>query len=374
LVRRSPPRRRTSPWGDARRRRSILHALPKTDLHVHLDGSIRPKSLFTLAKEQGIRLEVRGEVELRSFLDRLTAGVSLPTYLKAFDLTLSILQKREALERVAFELAEDAHMENVRYMEVRYCPALHVKGGLRLHDTVDAVLRGLAEAGGRYGIRTGTIICGIRHLSPKLSLELADLAVAYVGRGVVGFDLAGAEKDYPAKAHREAFDRVLRNNVNVTVHAGEAFGPGSIRQALHHCGAHRIGHGTRLREDLLTLDYVNDHRIPLEMCLTSNVQTRATPTFEEHPFLDYLRLGVRVTLNTDNRLVSSTTMTDELDRAVRTFALTPTDVRQVLMNGFKSAFVPYRDKGALLRDAVMEIDRELARVRIETSESERDLL
>ncbi len=373
-MRRSQPRRRTSPWGDARRRRSALHALPKTDLHVHLDGSLRPATLFDLAKDQGVKLEVKTETDLKRFLDRLTAGVSLPTYLKAFDLTLSVMQEKHALERVAFELAEDAHLENVRYMEVRYCPALHLKGNLTLHTTVDAVLRGLSEAGRRYGIQTGTIICGIRHLSPKLSLELADLAVAYGGRGVVGFDLAGAEKDYPAKAHREAFDRVLRNNVNVTVHAGEAFGPGSIRQALHYCGAHRIGHGTRLREDPMTLDYVNDHRIPLEMCLTSNVQTQATPSLEEHPFRDYLKRGVRVTLNTDNRLVSSTTMTDELDRAVDTFGLDPIDVRQVLLNGFKSAFVPYAEKGTLLRRVVLEIDQGLERFEISTSESERDLL
>jgi adenosine deaminase len=373
-VPRSQPRRRTSPWGDARRRRVILQALPKTDLHVHLDGSIRPKTLFDLAREQKVALDVRNEAELRTFLDQLTAGVSLPTYLKAFDLTLSVLQRADALERVAFELAEDAHAENVRYMEVRYCPALHLKAGLTMADTVDAALRGLSEAGRRYGIQTGAIICGIRHLSPKLSLELADLAVAYAGKGVVGFDLAGAEKDYPAKAHREAFDRVLRNNVNVTVHAGEAFGPGSIRQALHYCGAHRIGHGTRLREDRMTLDYVNDHRIPLEMCLTSNVQTRATPSFVEHPFRDYMSAGVRVTLNTDNRLVSSTTMTDELERAVTTFGLDPGDVRQVLLNGFKSAFVPYAEKGALLRRAVLEIDQGLQSSEPDAMESERDLL
>jgi adenosine deaminase len=374
LVPRSQPRPRTSPWGDAQRRRAILHALPKTDLHVHLDGSLRPATLFQLARAQGVSLEVKSEAELRTFLDGLTAGVSLPTYLKAFDLTLSVMQRPEALEQVAFELAEDAHLENVRYMEVRYCPALHLKQGLTLHAVVDAVQRGLTEAARRFGIQTGTIICGIRHLSPKLSLELADLAVAYVGKGVVGFDLAGAEKDYPAKAHREAFDRVLRNNVNVTVHAGEAFGPGSIRQALHYCGAHRIGHGTRLGEDRGTLDYVNDHRIPLEMCLTSNVQTRATPSFEEHPFRAYLGAGVRVTLNTDNRLVSSTTMTDELCRAVQTFDLDPIDVRQVLLNGFKSAFVPYAEKGGLLRRAVLEIDKGLSTSESDSLESERDLL
>lgn len=373
-MRRSQPRRQTSPWGDARRRRSLLLALPKTDLHVHLDGSVRPSTIFELAKEQRVKLSVRDQAGLKRFLSRLTSGVSLPTYLKAFDLTLSVLQEAAALERAAFELAEDSHRENVRYMEVRYCPALHTKRGLGLSEIVDAVVRGLSEAERRYGIQTGIIVCGIRHLSPKLSLTLADLAVAYAGRGVVGFDLAGAEKDYPAKAHREAFDRVLRNNVNVTVHAGEAFGPGSIRQALHYCGAHRIGHGTRLGEDRGTLDYVNDHRIPLEMCLTSNVQTRAVPTLAAHPFRRYLKLGVRVTLNTDNRLVSSTTMTDEWERAVKAFRLSPFDVRQVLINGFKSAFVPFREKGDLLRRALEEIDAHLLRARIHGTESERDLL
>jgi len=373
-VHRSPPRRRTSPWGDPRRRRLLLHALPKTDLHVHLDGSIRPATLLELGKEQGIRLPVRSHQELRRFLSSLTSGVSLPRYLKAFDLTLKVLQEREALERAAFELAEDAHKEQVRYMEVRYCPALHTRRRLSMPRVVDAVNRGLDHARARYGIVTGTILCGIRHLSPRLSLELADLAVAYLGRGVVGFDLAGAEKDYPAKAHRKAFDRVLRNNVNVTVHAGEAFGPESIRQALLYCGAHRIGHGTRLREDPQILNYVNDHRIPLEMCLTSNVQTRAVTSLRSHPFREYLDFGVRVTLNTDNRLVSSTTLTDELERGVRALRLEPLEVRQVLINGFKSAFLPFRQKGDLLRRTVQEINALFEKAGLPGGQPERDLL
>ncbi len=320
-----------------------------------------------------MRLSVRDAAGLRRFLARLTSGVSLPTYLKAFDLTLRVLQEESALERAAFELAEDAHRENVRYMEVRYCPALHTRRGLTLPQIVDSVHRGLDLARERYGIVTGTIICGIRHLPPKLSLMLADLAVAYQGRGVVGFDLAGAEKDYPAKAHREAFDRVLRHNVNVTVHAGEAFGPQSIRQALLHCGAHRIGHGTRLHEDLGILNYVNDHRVPLEMCLTSNVQTRAVPSMAVHPFRGYLARGLRVTLNTDNRLVSRTTMTGELDVAVRTFGLSPEEMRQIVINGFKSAFLPFLEKGALLRRILPELDSVLAAA-APSREPERDLL
>jgi adenosine deaminase len=373
-VRRSQPRRQTSPWGDPLQRRAVLTALPKTDLHVHLDGSLRPETLLDLAKEQGVRLPVRTLPDLKHFLAGLTSGVSLPQYLKAFDLTLKVLQEREALERTAFELAEDAHREQVRYMEVRYCPALHTRRALTMEDTVEAVSAGLERARRRYGIQTGTIICGIRHLSPRLSYRLAELAVAYYGRGVVAFDLAGAEKDYPAKAHRKAFDHVVKHHVNVTVHAGEAFGPESIAQALHYCGAHRIGHGTRLREDTDLLRYVNDHRIALEMCVTSNVQTGAVESFRTHPFRRYLRDGLRVTLNTDNRLVSSTTMTQELERVVRAFRLQPTHVRNVLLNGFKAAFVPFRERGQLMSRAVQEIDSVFASARTPADHQERELL
>ena len=373
-MRRSPPARRTSPWADPRRRRDLLHALPKTDLHVHLDGSLRPTTLLELAKAQGVRLPVRTLPELTGFLDGLTAGVSLPRYLEAFDLTLRVLQEREALERTSFELAEDAHHEQVRYMEVRYCPALHTRRGLSLEETVEAVRSGLERARRRYGIHTGTIICGIRHLSPRLSFRLAELAVAYYGNGVVAFDLAGAEKDYPAKAHRKAFDHVVRHNVNVTVHAGEAFGPASIAQALHYCGAHRIGHGTRLGEDAGILQYVNDHRIALEMCLTSNVQTGAVERLTAHPFRRYMKAGLRVTLNTDNRLVSRTTMTQELMRAVGAFRLRPADIRIILLNGFKSAFVPFGERRELIGRALREIDDVFASARAADGQPEWDLL
>jgi adenosine deaminase len=259
-------------------------------------------------------------------------------------------------------------------MEVRYCPALHTKQGLTMEESVEAVTAGLERALRRYGIHTGTIICGIRHLSPRLSLRLAELAVEYYGRGVVGFDLAGAEKDYPAKAHRRAFDHVVRNNMNVTVHAGEAFGPESIAQALHYCGAHRIGHGTRLREDPAILRYVNDHRIPLEMCPTSNVQTGAVSSLRAHPFREYLASGLRVTLNTDNRLVSATTMTRELERVVTALRLRPGDVRHVRLNGFKSAFLPLREKREILLRAVAEMDAVFDAARTGDEEVEHDLL
>ena len=267
------------------------------------------------------------------------------------------MQHEEALFRVAYELAEDAARENVRYMEVRYAPMLHTRNGLKLTSVVEAVLAGLRAAHDTLGIESAVIVCGIRNISPESSLEMAELAVAYKGRGVLAFDLAGQEKDYPAKEHREAFQLILKHNINSTVHGGEAFGAQSIAQALHYCGAHRIGHGTRLKEDPDLLRYVRDHRIPLEMCLTSNIQTRAVKSIQDHPCGDYFRQGLRVTLNTDNRLMSGITLSDEIALAVHGFALSPYEVKRIILNGFKSAFMPYPQKARMLREVNLEIDR-----------------
>src|SRR5580765_6192773 len=269
------------------------------------------------------------------------------------------MQHKDALYRTAFELVEDCAAENVRHLEVRYSPILHRKKRLSYEDIVDPVIAGLRDAGVKYDISTGVIICGIRSMAPKVSMALAELAVAYKGRGVLAFDLAGQERDYPAKAHRAAFQLILKHNINSTVHGGEAFGAQSIAQALHYCGAHRIGHGTRLREDPDLMRYVNDHRIPLEVCLSSNVQTRAVRTIREHPFHFYFKQGLRVTLNTDSRLVSGTTVTEELALAARTFHLNPYELKKIIINGFKSAFLPYNDKARMLRGVTLEIDRVL---------------
>ena len=338
---------------------AIIRRLPKTDLHCHLDGCLRPRTLLALADEQSVRLPVRKLPQLTRLLQAGKRTRNLGDYLKIFDLTLSVLQEKHALHRVAYELAEDAAAENVRHLEVRYSPVLHRQRRLAYDDIVEPVIAGLAAAGAKYGLSTGVIICGIRSLSPRVSYELAELAVAYKGRGVLGFDLAGQEKDYPAKAHRDAFLLVLKNNINLTVHAGEAFGPASISQALHQCGAHRIGHGTRLHEDPDLMRYVNDHRIPLEVCLSSNVQTRAARTMATHPFGRYFRAGLRVTLNTDSRLVSATTVSREIGIAARVFRLGPYEMKRILMNGFKSAFLPYAEKARTLRRVNLEVDQVL---------------
>src|SRR5690606_38014106 len=219
---------------------------------------------------------------------------------------------------------------------------------------------GLREAKRKYSLMSGQIICGIRHMTPEASLRMAELCVAFKNKGVVGFDLAGAEADNPAKDYQAAFTLIRKNNVNLTIHAGEAYGPESIHQAIHVCGVHRIGHGTRLREDGDLLNYVNDHRILLEVCLTSNVQTRAVDEFKSHPLKFYFDFGVRVTINTDNRLITDTPMTKELVRAVETFDLDIWQVKQLITNGFKSAFLPFHERQAILRRTSEELDRLIA--------------
>jgi adenosine deaminase len=335
----------------------IIKAMPKTDLHVHLDGSVRIPTLIELANKQNINLPASNPKDLEKLLVPGTKCKNLEDYLRPFDIVLSVLQQEEALYRVAYELAEDAAEENVWYMEIRYSPILHTKAGMKLTTIIDAVLAGLREAEKKYEIKTGVIVCGMRNISPESSMMLADLAVAYKHRGVVGFDLAGLEESHPAKHHREAFYRILNNNINTTAHAGEAYGPESIHQAIHYCGAHRIGHGTRLIEDGDLLNYVNDHRIPLEICLTSNVQTKATPSFEKHPLKFYYDFGLRTTINTDNRLISNTTVTKELGLAVKYANLNINDLKTIIVAGYKSAFLPMRERAIMLNLVNNELEK-----------------
>lgn len=338
----------------------FVRKLPKTDLHCHLDGSLRLSTVMELAREQGVSLPRTTEAELRAELSPPATGGDLTDYLETFEITLSILQTSAALERAAYELAIDAAAEGVRYLEMRYSPLLHQREGLTLHEIVKAVVSGTKRAEEETNIQCGVILCGIRQLAPETSIELADVAIRFKHRGVVGFDLAGAERDHPAARHLEAFYKIRNNNINATVHAGEAFGPPSIHQAIHYCGAHRIGHGTRLRDDADLMNYVNDHRIGVEVCLTSNVQTSAVERLEEHPFHVYFEHGLRVSLNTDNRLISNTTLCDEIELACRTFDLGIFDLRRVLINGFKSAFLPHPRKVELMKEVVSQMDEVFA--------------
>jgi len=333
--------------------RELLERLPKTDLHVHLDGSLRPETIHDLAERDDVDLPFDSVDDIRRFFIEDLPERDLVAYLERFDVTTSVMQTPEALERIAFELVEDAARENVWYMEVRYAPILSTKRGLSPRQVVDAIERGLRHGQETYPrTRSHQIICGLRHFEPERAVRMAALAVEYKDRGVLAFDLAGAEKDNPAKRFREAFYLVRHANLNVTVHAGEAYGPESIHQALHWAGAHRIGHGVRLGEDPDLVEYVRDHRIPLEMCPTSNVQTGAVSSIDRHPIREYFDRGLRVTVNTDNRLMSNTTMTQELALCCEHLRFDLDDIKKLILNGFKSAFLRYPERKALIAEAL----------------------
>lgn len=335
--------------------KDLLTRLPKAELHVHLDGSLRPETMIELAREYGAELPVWEPEALRDHMHVKDAR-NLLDYLARFDTTLAVMQTAESLERIAYELAEDAARENVRYMEVRYCPALHTRDGLSLTDAVDAPLRGLRAAERDHKIRTQLIICGLRHMEPAAAVEMAELAISYQGKGVVAYDLAGGEAGNPPTKFQEAFDLVADRNMAITIHAGEAAGAESIHEAVHRCRANRIGHGTRLYEDPDLMRYVNDFRIPLEINLTSNVQTRVSPTLEEHPLRRYFDEGLVVSLNTDNRLISGTTVSEEYWLAHQALDFDWDELCDLALMGFESAFLPFQEKVLLIEEVAAEME------------------
>ncbi len=339
--------------------RELLQNLPKVLLHEHLDGVLRPQTVIEFAKSVRYRgLPTENPQELAHWFHQGANQGSLPKYLEGFVHTIAVMQTEEALERVAYEQAEDLSNDGVVYFETRFAPVFHTRKGLTHQQVVSAVLKGLERGRKDFGISSGLIICAMRNMD--VSLEMAELAVDFRERGVVGFDLAGEEGGYPPKKHVEAFHYIQRQNFNITIHAGEGFGKESIWQAIQYCGAHRIGHGTRLIEDIAVADdgkvvklgdlaqYVLDKRIPLEICLISNVQTGAARSLAEHPFKIFHQEKFRVTLNTDNRLMSDTSMTREFEAAADTFGLGLDDFEKITINAMKSAFLPYDQRIAFI--------------------------
>jgi adenosine deaminase len=337
--------------------------LPKILLHEHLDGGLRPASIIELAKEHGYgSLPTSDPDDLATWFHRGAQKGNLPEYLEGFAHTIAVMQTRDALSRVACEFLEDMAKDGVVYSEVRFAPVFHTEKGLTQDEVVEAVIDGLEAGRKSFGVEWGLIICAMRDRTD--SLEAAELAIRWRDRGVVGFDLAGGEFGHPPKKHLEAFQAIQRANFYITIHAGEAFGPESIWQALQWCGAHRLGHGTRLRNDIevrhdgsLKLgrlaQYILDRRVPLEMCLSSNVHTGACASFEEHPFAMFHRAGFRVFLNTDDRLMSDTEMSKELSIATATFGLSLVELEKMTMNAMKSAFIPHQRRVELIRHRLL---------------------
>ncbi|MCF7952864.1 MAG: adenosine deaminase [Spirochaetales bacterium] len=398
--------------------KEIIKRIPKVELHDHLDGGLRPSTIIELAEELNAGGQTgkssRGEVmegswkadqprepheawearetreeapielpaweaqELADWFHRGARQKDLSLYLETFGIALSVLQTPEALERVAFESMEDLAADHVVYAEIRFAPMLHQQRGMNLEAVVQSVLKGLERGRKKTGTMYGLILCAMRHQDPKVSLDIAELAVAFRDRGVVGFDIAGDEVGHPPKRHLEAFQYIRNRNFNITIHAGEAFGLESIWQAVQICGAHRIGHGTRLIEDMgfrgthiermgSLAHFIRDKRIPLEMCLSSNIDTGAAENIDEHPFNIFYKNNFRVSLCTDNRLMSSTTLSHEMMLAVRHFNLEIQDLEKISINAMKSSFIHHDEKIRIIYDV---IKREFAALKRELASDE----
>ena len=329
--------------------RDWIRRLPKAELHVHLDGSLRPRTMLDLAEDARLELPASEPDALAEAM--LVRDVeSLEEYLERYRYTVALMQTPAALCRIAWELVEDLADENVRYVETRFCPALH-SPGMREEEAIEAVLDGLhrgeQQGGDEERCIARLIVCGLRTLPSKVSERLAELAVRYRDRGVVAFDLAGAEDGFPAKEHAGAFAIAREGGLRRTCHAGEGYGPASVMQALEDCGAERIGHGTRIREDEAVLKTVRDRGVPLEVCVTSNVHTRTVESHEAHPIRQYFDQGIAVTLNTDGRLMDGITLTDEYRTAHERLGFSAEELGQVVLNACEHAFLPDSDRTAL---------------------------
>ena len=351
---------------------TTIRTAPKVLLHDHLDGGLRPQTIIDLAGDIGYDLPATNAADLADWFRASADSGSLVRYLETFEHTVAVMQTREGLHRVASECAQDLAEDGVVYAEVRWAPEQHTNAGLTLDEAMDAVLEGFAhgtQAASEKGqqIRVGTLATAMRHAAR--SREIAELAVAYRDRGVVGFDIAGAEAGFPPTRHLDAFEYLRRENFHFTIHAGEAFGLPSIWEAIQWCGTDRLGHGVRIIDDVTatgdTLEeqvesaelgrlaqYVRDKRIPLEMCPSSNLQTGAASSIADHPIGLLRRLHFRVTVNTDNRLMSGTSMTKEMSLLAEAFDYEWSDLQWLTVNAMKSAFIPFNDRLTIINGQI----------------------
>jgi adenosine deaminase len=340
-----------------------IRRAPKALLHDHLDGGLRPATIVELADVVGHELPSSDAGELATWFAQAAGSGSLERYLETFTHTVGVMQTADALHRVAAECAYDLATDGVVYAEVRFAPEQHLERDLTLPEVVEAVLAGFAvgaaeAAAAGTPIRVGTLLTAMRHAAR--SMEIAELAVRYRDRGVVGFDIAGAEAGYPPTRHLDAFEYLQRENFHFTIHAGEAFGLPSIWQAIQWCGADRLGHGVRIVDDIDPANgrlgrlaaYVRDKRIPLELCPSSNVQTGAAPSIAQHPIGLLRDLRFRVTVNTDNRLMSRTSMTREMALLVEAFGYGWPELQWLTVNAMKSSFIPFDERLVLINEVI----------------------
>lgn len=328
-----------------------IENMPKIELHCHLDGSIRPSTLFELAIDLGLD----ENMDFDAFEKRIRVGEncqSLVDYLECFKLPLQVMQTKENLSRIATELLEDVSKSNVKYIEVRFAPHLHLEKGLSFQEVVSSVLEGLDKGRSITGTRFNLILCCMRHLSPELSMEVVALGLPFLGKGVVAIDLAGDEAHYSPNLHAEAFQRAKALGYHITVHAGETGNPQNVLDAIQNLGAERIGHGLALKDNAEAYAQVKQNRIPLEMCPTSNLQTQGVQNISEHPILNFLRDGVQGTLNTDNMTVSGITLESECFCLTEYLGAQAEDIWLLYKNALEASFATEEDK-AYLRTFLM---------------------
>jgi adenosine deaminase len=328
---------------------AYFHALPKAELHLHLDGSVRPATVLDLATTDGVPLPTTDLPRLRAHLEATDDTPSLTAYIAFFDLQIAVMQTVPALERITYELCLDLAADGVRYAEIRYAPWLHVTRGLSLADVMRATLNGLHAGQAETGLAGGLIITALRTMPPDQNVDLAEAAGRLVGEGVVGFDLAGDEAGHPPGTHEDAFRAARSLGLNLTIHAGEGAGPESVRQAIA-LGALRIGHGVRARQDPEVVEMAREQGVEFDMAPTSNVQTKAVPRLEDHPLLEYFRAGIKVTISTDSRTVSRTTLTNEYLKVATVLGATRADIWAMNLQALEGAFADAPLKARLTQE------------------------
>jgi len=316
---------------------AYFHAIPKAELHLHLDGALRPHTVLELAKEGGVPLPTNDLEKLKDFLEATDRTASLVEYIEYFQLPIAVLQSVPALERATYELCEDLSKDNVRYAEIRYGPWLHTQQGLSLTDVIRAVLAGWTAGRKAFGVEGGIIATALRDMPPAQNLSLAQVAGRFVSDGVIGFDLAGDEAGHPPILHEDAFRMARSMGLNLTIHAGEAAGPESVRQAIA-MGARRLGHGVRAEEDTDVMATIRELGIQLDMAPTSNAQTKAVRRLEDHPLRRFYESGIKVTISTDSPTVSAVSMSDEFETAVRVLRCSREQVWAMNMQALEGGF------------------------------------
>lgn len=326
-----------------------LKMMPKVDLHLHLDGSIKPETIMALARKSGVSLPANSVEELLPYMKADKGCLSLTQYLEKFDFVSPFLQTAEALELAAFEVVEQAAEHRCLYIEVRFAPQLHTRSGLNADEVIAAVIAGLNRGEASFGVKARCIAICLRGHTGEMNLEVVKAAARYMGHGLVAIDLAGAEAAYPAELYSEEFRLARELGLPATIHAGEAAGAESVREAVLGLNARRIGHGIRMRDNSEVMSLIAELNIPLELCPVSNLQTKAVESWEDYPLRYYMDRGITVTVNTDNLTVSDTTITKEYSELCEHFRLSAEELCGLVMNGVKSAFLPEGEKEELMK-------------------------